>query len=69
MAYNPLNGGLMLPAFWDLDANITYPYEILGYKFKTKIGLYNLTNQTHFGGFDLTPDPLFNWICDTTLSF
>jgi len=69
VATNPLNGGLMLPAFWDFDGNISYPYEILGYKFSTRIGLYNLANTTHWGGFDTTPDPKFNWVCDTSLSF
>jgi outer membrane receptor for ferric coprogen and ferric-rhodotorulic acid len=69
ITFNPLNGGLELPAFWNFDGDISYPYEILGYKFSTRIGLYNIFNQAHWGGFDLTPDPAFQWVCDTTLSF
>jgi outer membrane receptor protein involved in Fe transport len=69
ITYNPLNGGLILPAFWDFDGDISYPYEVLGYKFSTRVGLYNIFNQAHWGGFDLTPDPKFQWVCDTTLSF
>jgi outer membrane receptor protein involved in Fe transport len=69
ISYNPLNGGLMLPAFWEFNGDISYPYEILGYKLNTRVGLYNIANTTHFGGFDTTPDPRFNWIVDTTLSF
>lgn len=69
VAYNPLNGGAMLPAFWTFDADISYPYEILGYKLSTRIGLYNLTDKDTWSGNDYTPDPRFNWVIDTRLSF
>jgi hypothetical protein len=69
IAYNPLNGGLMLPAYWTFDADISYPFELLGYQVTARVGLYDLTNVTTFSGSDPTPDPRFNWVVDTRLSF
>ncbi len=66
---NPLNGGLELPAFWEINGSISYPYEILGYRFTSRLGLFNIANTTHYGGFDQTPDPKFNWVLDTQLAF
>jgi outer membrane receptor protein involved in Fe transport len=69
VAANPLNGGAMIPSYWTFDADIAYPYEILGYKLSTRIGLYNLFDTTSYSGSDFTPDPHFNWVIDTRLSF
>jgi outer membrane receptor protein involved in Fe transport len=67
--FNPLNGGLMLPAYWDFDGTVAYSYDILGYKLSTQLGLYNISNSTQFPGDSPIPNARFNWVVTESLQF
>jgi len=66
--WNPLNGGYQAGDYIVFDLTAAYPWEFLGYKFKTSLGIYNVTDEKYSeGSFALSPAR--NWLLSTTLSF
>ncbi len=66
--WNPLNGGYQAGDYLVFDVTASYPWEFLGYKFKTSLGIYNVTDEKYSeGSFALSPAR--NWLLSTTLSF
>ena len=66
--WNPLNGGYQAGDYLVFDVTAGYPWEFLGYKFKTSLGIYNVTDEKYSeGSFALSPAR--NWLLSTTLSF
>jgi hypothetical protein len=66
--FNPLNGGLMGGDYLVFDATIGYPWEVAGYKIKTQLGIYNVTDEDYFEGRNVL-SPARNWVLSNTLSF
>ncbi len=66
--WNPLGGGFKAGDYIVFDVTASYPWEFLGYKFKTSLGIYNVTDEEYAeGSFALSPAR--NWLLSTTLSF
>jgi len=66
--WNPLGGGYQAGDYLVFDLTAGYPWEFLGYKFKTTLGIYNVTDEKYSeGSFALSPAR--NWLLSTTLSF
>ena len=66
--WNPLNGGLQGGDYLVFDVTVGYPWEIAGYKIKTQLGIYNVTDETYFEGRNVL-SPARNWVLSNTLSF
>ncbi|MEI6105656.1 MAG: TonB-dependent receptor plug domain-containing protein [Opitutae bacterium] len=66
--WNPLAGGYQAGNYlvWDLTMGI--PWEINGYKLKTSLGIYNLTDQQYSEG-SFVLSPARNMILSTTVQF
>ncbi len=66
--WNPLGAGYQAGDYIVFDVTASYPWEFLGYKFKTSLGIYNVTDEKYSeGSFALSPAR--NWLLSTTLSF
>lgn len=48
--WNPLNGGWQAGNYFVFDANVSYPWEVLGYKLNTTVSVTNLTDKLYFEG-------------------
>lgn len=66
--WNPLNGGLQGGDYLVFDFTASYPWEIAGYKIKTQLGVYNVTDEVYFEGRNVL-SPARNWVLSNTLSF
>ncbi|MFI5355992.1 MAG: TonB-dependent siderophore receptor [Opitutales bacterium] len=66
--WNPLQGGMMGGNYTVFDAVVGYPYEVYGYKLKTQLGIYNLTDKVYTDGYYTLAPPRY-WTLSTTLSF
>jgi outer membrane receptor protein involved in Fe transport len=67
-AWNPLNGGLLAGDYLVFDVTASYPWEALGYKIKTSIGIYNAGDAEYMEGRSALA-PARNWLFTNTLSF
>jgi len=66
--WNPLNGGLQGGDYLVFDLTVGYPWELAGYKIKTNLGIYNVTDEVYFEGRNAL-SPARNWVLSNTLSF
>ena len=66
--WNPLRGGFQAGNFLVFDGNASYPWEVLGYKISTNLGVYNLLDEKYFEG-TYVASPRRNWLLTTTLKF
>lgn len=66
--WNPLNGGLQGGDYLVFDLTVSYPWEVAGYKIKTQLGVYNVTDEDYFEGRNVLSPPR-NWVLSNTLSF
>jgi outer membrane receptor protein involved in Fe transport len=66
--WNPLQGGLQVGDYVVWDFTLGYPYEVLGYKLKSQLGVYNATDETYSDG-HYTLAPSRYWTLSTTLTF
>ncbi len=66
--WNPLNGGYQAGNYVVFDVTAAYPWEFMGYKFRTSFGIYNVTDKEYSEG-SYALSPARNWLLSTTLSF
>lgn len=66
--WNPDRGGFKAGDYLVFDASIAYPWEVLGYKFNTTLGITNLTDKVYYEGNFVAADPR-TWVLRTTLNF
>ncbi len=66
--WNPLRNGLQAGDFFVFDASLSYPWELLGYKVNTSLGVYNLTNKDYLEG-SFVMSPPRNWLLTNTITF
>jgi len=66
--WNPLNGGWQMPSYTVFDATFGREYEIAGYRMRTQLGLYNLTNKTYYEGGTI-PSTRMSWNLTNELTF
>jgi len=50
VTWNPLNGGFQAGNYFVMDANISYPWELQGYKITTTASVQNLSDKLYFEG-------------------
>ena len=50
VTWNPLNGGFQAGNYFVMDANVSYPWEVLGYKLTTTASVQNLSDKLYFEG-------------------
>ncbi len=50
VTWNPLNGGFQAGNYWVFDANVSYPWEVLGYKLTSTVSVQNLADKLYFEG-------------------
>jgi len=60
--------GMTAGDFTVYDITVSYPWEALGYKIKTSLGIYNVTNLDYNEG-RYTLAPPRNWLFSNTISF
>ena len=48
--WNPLAGGWQAGGYFVVDANVSYPWELQGYKIKTTVGVNNVADKLYFEG-------------------
>jgi outer membrane receptor for ferric coprogen and ferric-rhodotorulic acid len=60
--------GLMAGDFVVFDLNVSYPWEVLGYKIKSTLGIYNVTDKDYMEGRSALAPPR-NYLFTNTISF
>ena len=66
--WNPLAGGYQFGDFTVFDVTVGYPWEVLGFKLQSSLGIYNITNKAYSdGGYVLSPSR--NWLFSNTVRF
>ncbi len=48
--WNPLKGGFQAGKFFVFDFTAAYPWELLGFRISSNLGVYNLTDKKYFEG-------------------
>ena len=66
--WNPLTGGYQAGNYMVFDATIGYPWEILGYRLTSSLGIYNVTDKKYSEG-SFAMSPARNWLFTTALKF
>lgn len=66
--WNPLKGGFQAGDYVVFDANVSYPWELAGYKLSTSLGVNNLFDKVYYEGTFVPSDPRL-WTLRTTISF
>ncbi|MCF7687907.1 MAG: TonB-dependent receptor, partial [Cephaloticoccus sp.] len=66
--WNPLNGGAQSGDYLVFDVTASYPWELLGYKIKSSIGIYNATDEDYMEGRNVF-SPARNWLFTNTVTF
>lgn len=76
LIYDSRNGGLTAGDYWVFDANIEYPWEFRGYRFKTGLNVTNVFDKDYSdGGGDLGTGGAYSlspprvWMLINTLTF
>ena len=54
--------------FLVFDSTVSYPWEVLGYKINSSLGIYNLLDEKYFEG-TFVASPRRTWLLTTTLKF
>ena len=66
--WNPLKGGYQAGDYLVYDLTVNYPWSISDFKFRTSLGIYNVTDAVYSeGSFALSPAR--NWLLSNTLEF
>jgi outer membrane receptor protein involved in Fe transport len=66
--WNPFAGGFQYGDYVVFDVTASYPWEVLGFKLSTTIGIYNATDKDYSdGGYVLSPKR--NWLLTNTVRF
>jgi outer membrane receptor for ferric coprogen and ferric-rhodotorulic acid len=66
--WNPLKGGYQAGDYLVYDLTVNYPWSISDFKFRTSLGVYNVTDAVYSeGSFALSPAR--NWLLSNTLEF
>jgi outer membrane receptor protein involved in Fe transport len=60
--------GFMAGDFVVFDVTVSYPWEALGYKIKSTLGIYNVTDKDYMEGRSALAPPR-NWLFTNTISF
>lgn len=66
--WNPDRGGLKVGNYVVFDANISYPWELLGYKFVTSLAINNVTDKVYYEG-NVAPANPRTFILRTAVNF
>ncbi len=66
--WNPLNGGYQAGDYIVFDATASYPWSFGGFKFRTSLGIYNVTDEKYSEG-SFVLSPARNWLFSNTLEF
>lgn len=67
--YNPENGGLTGGNFLVWDLTVGYPWEVLGYKVSSQVGIYNVLDKDYIEGATTVLSPPRTWTLSNTLKF
>ncbi len=69
--WNPRAGGLTSGNFLVFDVNVGYPWEVLGYKVSTQLGIYNALDKKYVEGSstNVVLSPPQTWLLTNTLKF
>lgn len=66
--WNPLREGLQAGDYLVFDATISYPWEILGYRVQSSLGIYNVTDKDYLEG-SFVLSPARNFLLTNTITF
>jgi outer membrane receptor protein involved in Fe transport len=66
--WNPDRGGFQAGNYVVFDANISYPWELLGYRFLTSLAINNLTDKVYYEG-NVAPGDPRTFTLRTSVSF
>lgn len=67
--WNPRAGGLTSGNFLVFDVNVGYPWEVLGYKVSTQLGIYNALDKKYIEGATYILSAPRTWLLTNTLKF
>ena len=67
--WNPRAGGLTSGNFLVFDVNVGYPWEVLGYKVSTQLGIYNAGDKKYIEGATYILSAPRMWLLTNTLKF
>ncbi len=66
--WNPLAGGYQAGNYLVFDLTVGYPWEVMGYKLRSNLGVYNVTDKKYSeGSYALSPSR--NWLFTNSVSF
>ena len=66
--WNPLAGGYQAGNYTVFDLTVGYPWEIMGYKMRSNLGVYNLADKQYSEG-SYALSPARNWVFTNSVSF
>lgn len=66
--WNPLNGGYQAGDYLVFDLTLNYPWQVLGIKMNTSLGIYNVTDEQYSEG-SFVLSPARNWLFSNTVEF
>ncbi|SDR85213.1 TonB-dependent receptor plug domain-containing protein [Opitutus sp. GAS368] len=66
--WNPDRGGFQAGNYCVFDGNISYPWEVLGYRMVSSLGVTNLTDKVYYEGNYAPADPR-SWTLRTSVNF
>jgi outer membrane receptor protein involved in Fe transport len=69
VTWNPLNGGFQAGNYFVFDANVSYPWELAGYKIQTTFSVQNLTDKLYFESSAVVASPGRQLFITNKLSF
>ncbi len=67
--WNPRAGGLTSGNFLVFDVNVGYPWEVMGYKISTQLGIYNALDKKYIEGATYILSAPRTWLLTNTLKF
>lgn len=67
--WNPLNGGFQSGDFLTFDANVAYQWELFGYKIRSRLAVYNVTDEKYVEGPTYVLSPARAWLLTNTFKF
>jgi outer membrane receptor protein involved in Fe transport len=66
--WNPLGGGYQAGNYLVWDLTLGYPFQVMGYKLRANLGIYNVTDEKYSEG-SFAMSPARNWVFSTGMSF
>lgn len=66
--WNPLKGGFQAGNYVVYDANLSYPWELFGYRLNSSLAVQNVTDKVYYEGTYVPSDPR-TWFLKTTVTF